>query len=394
VTQHKAGKYIFFFGFFLLSNIYCLAQVRVGAERTEQYLSLLDGKKIGIVANQSSLVDYLNTVDTLIRSGVNIIKIFSPEHGFRGYAEAGSSIENFTDSETGLEVISLYGSKKKPSAADLKGIDLVIFDIQDVGVRFYTYISTLTYMMEACAESKIPLLLLDRPNPNGFYIDGPVLEKEYSSFVGLHPVPIVYGMTIGEYAQMVNGEGWMKNGIKCRLTVIPVENYTHQTRYHLPVSPSPNLISMNAVYLYPSLCFFEGTMMSIGRGTSFPFEVFGHPDWLHCTFVFIPRSIRGMSLHPPFEGIECHGVDLRLITRDRPEYLGGIQLSFLIAAYTDLRDHPGFFTPYFDKLAGTAKLREQIVQGLPEEEIKMSWSEELGKFIVTRSKYLLYPDKP
>ncbi len=378
----------------LIPTISGIGQVRVGAERTDQYLPLLDGKKIGIVANQSSLVDYVNIVDTLISSGVEIIKIFSPEHGFRGNAEAGALVENFTDPETGLEVISLYGTKKKPSLTDLKGIDLIIFDIQDVGVRFYTYISTLTYVMEACAESKIPMLLLDRPNPNGFYIDGPVLEKEYSSFVGLHPVPVVYGMTIGEYARMVNGEGWLKNGIKCKLTVIPVENYNHQTLYRLPAPPSPNLISMNAVYLYPSLCFFEGTIMSIGRGTSFPFEVFGHPEWMNCTFIFVPRTIRGMSIHPPYEGIECRGVDLRLITGNRPEYLGGIQLSFLIAAFTDLGDHPGFFTQYFDKLAGTATLREQISQRIPEEEIKMSWQEGLTRFSLIRSKYLLYPDKP
>lgn len=394
MKRRREKLFIIILGLFLAPALFCYTQVRVGAERTGQYLSLLVGKKIGIVANQASVFDGMNVVDTLINSGIKIVKIFSPEHGFRGYAEAGASINNFTDPVTGIDVISLYGKKKKPSADDLKGIDLMIFDIQDVGVRFYTYISTLTYVMEACAENRIPLLLLDRPNPNGFYIDGPVLEKEFTSFVGMHPVPVVYGMTIGEYARMVNGEEWLNNGLKCKLTVIPVENYTHNTHYQLPAWPSPNLVSMNAVYLYPSLCLFEGTMMSVGRGTFYPFEVFGHPDWLRCTFTFVPKTIPGMSIHPPFEGIECRGVDLRMIIKDHPEYLGNIQLSWLIAAFTDLGNHPGFFTAYFDKLAGTAKLREQIIQGLSEEEIKISWQEDLDKFKVIRSKYLLYPDKP
>jgi len=383
---------ILILGLLMISTLYCFSQMRVGAERTGKYLSLLAGKNIGIVANLASVVNGVNVVDTLIRSGIKIVKIFSPEHGFRGYSEAGASVENFTDPVTGLDVISLYGNKKQPSATNLKGIDMIIFDIQDVGVRFYTYISTLTYVMEASAENRIPLIVFDRPNPNGFYIDGPVLEKEFASFVGMHPVPIVYGMTIGEYAKMVNGEGWLKNGLKCKLTVIPIENYTHQAHYQLPAWPSPNIVSMNAVYLYPSLCLFEGTMMSVGRGTRYPFEVFGHPEWLRCSFSFVPKTIMGMSIHPPFEGVECRGVDLRLITKNHPEYLGSIQLSWLIAAFTDLGDNPGFFTAYFDKLAGTAKLREQIMNGIPEEEIKMSWQEELQKFKLIRIKYLLYRD--
>jgi len=393
MKRRREKLFIIILGLLMISNLYCFPQVRVGVEQTGKYLSLLEGKNIGIVANLASVVEGINTVDTLIGSGVKIVKIFSPEHGFRGYTEAGTSIENFTDPETGLDVISLYGKKKKPSTTDLKGIDIVVFDIQDVGVRFYTYISTLTYVMEACAENKIPLILFDRPNPNGFYIDGTILEKEFTSFVGMHPVPMVYGMTIGEYARMVNGERWLKNGIKCKLTVIPLEGYDHQTYYRLPTWPSPNLVSMNAVYLYPTLCLFEGTMMSVGRGTVYPFEVFGYPDWLSCTFTFVPRTIPGMCIHPPFEGIECRGLDLRLITKDHPEYMGSIQLSWLIAAFTDLGDHPGFFTPYFDQLAGTAKLREQIIRGLSEEDIKQTWVEDLNKFKVIRSKYLLYPDK-
>jgi len=377
---------------FVVSVQTVFTQVKAGAEQIDRYFSLIAGKNIGIVANPASTVGNVNVVDTLIASGVKIVKIFSPEHGFRGYSEAGKTIENFTDPVTGLVVISLYGKKKKPSVSDLEGIDLMIFDIQDVGVRFFTYISTLTLVMEACAGSKIPLIVLDRPNPNGFYIDGPVLEKEFASFVGMHPVPVVYGMTIGEYARMVNTEKWLKNEVRCKLTVIPVENYTHQTHCRLQVPPSPNLVSMNAVYLYPSLCLFEGTMMSIGRGTRYPFEVFGYPDWLRCTFTFVPVPVSGMSLHPLFEGVECRGVDLRLITRDHPEYLGNIQLSWLLAAFADLGDHPGFFTPYFDQLAGTAKLREQIVKGLTEEEIKATWQDDINKFREIRSKYLLYPD--
>jgi uncharacterized protein YbbC (DUF1343 family) len=377
---------------FIMSIVPACAQLRTGAEQMENYLPLLKGRSVAVVANKASVVGKQNVVDTLLAQGIRIIRIFSPEHGFRGYSDAGAGIENFTDPVTGVDVISLYGKKRKPSAQDLKGIDLMLFDIQDVGVRFYTYISTLTLVMEACAENMIPLVLLDRPNPNAFYIDGPALEKEFESFVGLHPVPLVYGMTIGEYAMMVNGEGWMKNSVKCRLNVIKLENFTHRIKYMLPDWPSPNLVSMNAIYLYPSLCLFEGTMMSVGRGTLYPFEVFGHPDWLKCSFTFVPRSIQGMSLHPLYEGKECRGIDLRMITRDHPEYLGKLQLSWLIAAYTDLGTNPGFFNNYFEQLAGTAKLRDQIIQGLSEEEIRETWQDDLEKFKLIRARYLLYKD--
>ncbi len=368
------------------------AQVITGAEQMDDYLPLLKGKSIGIVANKASVVGSQNLVDTLLEKGVRIVRIFSPEHGFRGYADAGAGIENFNDPGTGIDVISLYGKKSKPSVQDLKGVDLMLFDIQDVGVRFYTYISTLSFVMEACAENGIPLVLLDRPNPNSFYIDGPVLEKGFESFVGMHPVPMVYGMTIGEYAMMVNGERWLRNSVKCSLKVVKLENYTHRTRYMMPAWPSPNLVSMNAVYLYPSLCLFEGTMISVGRGTLYPFEVFGHPNWLKCSFTFVPRSILGMCLHPPYEGKECRGIDLRMITRDHPGFLGSLQLSWLIAAFTDLGSNPGFFNNYFEKLAGTAKLREQIILGLSEEEIKVTWLEDHEKFKLIRAKYLLYKD--
>jgi uncharacterized protein YbbC (DUF1343 family) len=358
----------------------------------EKYLPLLRGKRIAVVANNASVVNGYNLVDTLRACHLEIVRIFSPEHGFRGFAEAGAGVENFEDPVTGISVISLYGKKKKPSGADLKGIDLVLFDIQDVGVRFYTYISTLTLVMEACAENRIPLLVLDRPNPNAFYIDGPVLEKEFTSFVGMHSVPVVYGMTIGEYARMVNGERFLKNGVTCRLSVITLQNYKRGARFRLQAWPSPNLVSMNAIFLYPSLCFFEGTMMSVGRGTLYPFEVFGHPAWLKCSFTFVPKSLPGMSAHPLYEGRECRGIDLRLITNDHPELLGSIQLSWLIAAYTDLGSDPGFFNSYFDQLAGTAKLRDQIVSGLSEEEIRQSWQPDITRFKEVRARYLLYPD--
>jgi len=379
-------------GFFLLVPCILLAQIRPGAERMDQYLHLLKGKRVGIIANRASVVNGMNIVDTLLLSGVKVQKIFSPEHGFRGFVEAGQNIENFSDPQTGLPVISLYGNSKKPTVNDLKDLDIMIFDIQDVGVRFFTYISTLTCVMEACAENHLPMILLDRPNPNGFYIDGPVLEFGYRSFIGMHPVPIVYGMTIGEYAGMVNGQGWLKGGIRCKITVIRNDKYSHRYRYMLPAKPSPNLFSMNAVYLYPSLCLFEGTMMSVGRGTLFPFEVFGHPDWKSCSFTYVPKGIQDVSLHPLYEGLPCLGIDLRGITLAHPEYLGSIQLSWLIAAYADLGSNPDFFNDYFDKLAGTSKLKNQIIQGLPEEEIKKTWQNDLARFKQIRSKYLLYPD--
>ncbi|MFH1161449.1 MAG: DUF1343 domain-containing protein [bacterium] len=379
-------------GFLLLALIPLMleAQIRTGAEQLEKYLPLLEGKRIGIVANHASVVGGVNTVDTLVSSGCRIKKIFSPEHGFRLQAAAGEIVANGKDSLTGLTIVSLYGKKRKPATEDLDGLDLVLFDIQDVGVRFYTYISTLTFVMEACAEQGIPVVVLDRPNPNGFYIDGPVLEKEFSSFVGLHPVPVVYGMTIGEYAQMVNGEQWLKNGIQCELTVIPLAGWTHHTFVELQVPPSPNLTDMNAIYLYPSLCFFEGTGVSIGRGTCFPFEVFGHPEMKGFAFSFVPESIPGVSLHPPWEGLRCFGLDLRDFYQTHPTMFGRINLAWVIMAFRDLGSSPDFFTPYFDKLAGNNSLRNQILEGLPESIIRVSWQDGLEKFKQIRAKYLLY----
>ncbi len=368
--------------------------VRPGAESTGMYLPLLQGKRIGIVANQTSRIGNAHLVDSLRALGSDVLrvwKVFSPEHGFRGEAEYGESVENGLDSRTGLPVVSLYGRNRKPTQEDMVDLELVLFDIQDVGVRFYTYISTLFYVMQACAENEVELVLLDRPNPNAFYVDGPVLEPEFSSFVGMHQVPVVYGMTIGEYARMINGEGWLGRELTCRLTVIPCENYTHQSRYTLPVPPSPNLPNMNSIYLYPSTCFFEGTVLSEGRGTDAPFEVFGHPDLPDRGFSFTPESRPDAATHPKLEGRLCYGTDLRNY-RDSLDRDPRLNLSWLITAYRDFPDKDGFFIPYFDQLAGNAKLRQQITEGLSEEKIRASWQEDLEAFRAIRRKYLIYPD--
>ncbi len=346
------------------------------------------------MANQTSMIGNTHLVDSLSAIGSHLIriwKVFSPEHGFRGQAEYGELVDDERDARTGLPVISLYGRNRKPSAGDLEDIDLILFDIQDVGVRFYTYISTLYYVMQACAEQDKELLVLDRPNPNGFYVDGPLLEPEYSSFVGMHEVPVVYGMTIGEYAQMINGEGWLGGGLTCRLRVIPCENYTHHSRYALPVPPSPNLPNMNAIYLYPSTCFFEGTVISEGRGTDAPFEVFGHPELEGMDFTFTPLSRPGVATNPKHEGKLCYGMDLRYL-RDSAERTSGLNLSWLILAYRNFPDPENFFLPYFELLAGTADLRQQIMEGLSEEQIRASWQEDLEAFRQVRSKYLIYPE--
>ncbi|MCX6276750.1 MAG: DUF1343 domain-containing protein [Bacteroidetes bacterium] len=373
-----------------LLPLHVFAQVKVGAARTDQYYFLLKNKTVGIVANNASVVDSRNIVDMLVKDGIQLTRIFSPEHGFRLNVEAGQQVDHSNDSITGIQVISLYGTRKKPSEDDLAGLNVILFDLQDVGVRFYTYISTLTYMMEACAENHIPLIVLDRPNPNGFYIDGPVLEKQFTSFVGMHPVPIVYGMTIGEYALMVNGEGWLSGGIKCDLKVIPVESYTHFTKYELPVKPSPNLPNMNSILLYPSLCLFEGTIVSVGRGTQYPFEVFGYPGYKNADFSFTPQSIPGMSANPPYKDQECSGVGLREFYKIHPGSSGKINLAWLIDACTDWNDKPGFFNSYFNRLAGNESLQIQISRGLSEKKIRASWKPGIEKFKKIRKKYLLY----
>ncbi|MDQ1772337.1 DUF1343 domain-containing protein [Labilibaculum sp. A4] len=363
-----------------------------GAENFTEFIPLLKEKKIAVVANQSSLVKAEHLVDVLLAKDIHITRIFSPEHGFRGDADAGEKITNGIDAKTGLPIVSLYGKHYKPSVADLKDVDIVVFDIQDVGVRFYTYISTLHYVMEACAEQGKQVIVLDRPNPNGHYVDGPVLEMKYSSFVGMHPVPVVYGMSIGEYAQMINGEKWLKNKVQCELKVIPCKNWNREKSYLLPVKPSPNLPNQLSVALYPSLCFFEGTVVSAGRGTNYPFQVYGHPFFTKGDFEFTPSSITGASKYPKFKGEKCIGYDLRKINADDFRKKKKLDLSFLLNAYSELKVAPDFFNSFFEKLAGTANLRTQIENSISEEQIRASWEKDRKDFMAIRAKYLIYSD--
>jgi len=362
-----------------------------GAWRTSLYFPLLKNKSIAIVANHTATIGEQHLVDTLLHAGFDVKRVFSPEHGFRGMADAGQKVDDAIDRVTGLPIISLYGDNKKPRLQDLEDVDIVIFDIQDVGARFYTYISTMTYMMDACAQKNIPLIVLDRPNPNGFYVDGPVLEKEFASFVGLHPVPVVHGMTVGEYAQMVNGEGWLESGLKCDLKIIPVGSYTHRDFYELPLKPSPNLPNKFAVYLYPSLCLFEGTVVSVGRGTELPFQVIGHPYFVAGSYFFTPRSMPGAT-KPPYMDTPCYGMNLMDFASNMKENPAQIHLFWLITFHQHLKDNTRFFNNFFDKLAGNSELRKQIEQGMSEEEIRASWQPGLAKFKETRKKYLLYED--
>ena len=366
-------------------------KIKTGAEQTSYYIPVLQNKKVAVVANQTSVIGKTHLVDSLINNGINIITVFGPEHGFRGNAGAGEKIKDNKDPKTGLPVISLYGKHRKPTPDDLKDIDIVVFDIQDVGVRFYTYISTMTFVMEACAENRIEFLVLDRPNPHGSYVDGPVLKPDYSSFVGLHPVPVVHGMTVGEYAQMVNGEGWLKNGIKCNLKVIKIQNYNHDTYYKLPIPPSPNLPNMNAIELYPSLCFFEGTIISVGRGTNLPFQVIGHPDFQEGDYSFSPVDISGVAMNPKYEGEKCYGFNLSSYA-DSILQEKRLDLRWLIQMHNYFKDDGAFCNSFFDKLAGTDRLRKQIVAGFTENEIRESWKLQLAEFNKIRKKYLLYPD--
>ena len=360
-----------------------------GANQIELYNSIIEGKSVAVVANQTSKIGSTHLVDTLFSIGINIKVIFAPEHGFRDLADAGESIENSKDTETGVPIISLYGSHLKPTPLDLKGIDVVIFDIQDVGTRFYTYISTLHYILESCAENHVECLVLDRPNPNGFYFDGNILDTSYKSFVGMDPVPVVHGMTVGEYSNMLNGEGWLKKGVKCDLVVINCKNYTHKTLYELPVRPSPNLPNQTSVYLYPSICFFEGTTVSLGRGTSFPFQVFGSPKLPDKGFSFIPESLPGAK-NPLLLGVKCFGTDLRDAMKQNLVPKPELNLEWLISAYKDFPDKDKFFNSYFDVLAGGPVLRKQIQKGMTSEQIRATWKDGLAKFAKIREKYLLY----
>jgi uncharacterized protein YbbC (DUF1343 family) len=379
---------------FLITNLTTVnaqEHIVVGAEDMSNYLPLLKNKQIAIVANQTSLVNGKHLLDTLTQLGINVKKVFCPEHGFRGTGSAGEKIADDVDSKTGIPVKSLYGNNKKPTTKDLQDIELVLFDLQDVGARFYTYISTMHYVMQACAEQNIAFVLLDRPNPNGYYVDGPVLQDSFASFVGMHKVPVVHGMTIGEYAMMINGEKWLGNNLQCKITVINCVNYTHKSRYVLPVSPSPNLPNQRAVFLYPTLCFFEGTAISVGRGTSKPFQQYGHPLLLNSETSFVPKSMVGAA-NPPFVNEVCFGFDLSSHNDVMDSLQEGIQLDIIINAYNNFPNKELFFNSFFKKLAGNELLQAQIKQGYTSKQIKLSWQTELEHFKQLRKKYLLYDD--
>lgn len=365
-------------------------EITTGAKQIDKYISLLKEKKVGIIANPTSMVGNTHLVDTLLSLKINIKKIFSPEHGFRGQSDAGEKVNNQQDEKTGIQIISLYGKHKKPTTEDLKDIDVLIYDMQDVGVRYYTYISTMTYCMEAAAENKIKFIVLDRPNPNGHYIDGPVLDAKWKSFLGLHPIPIVYGMTCGEYANMINQEGWLENKIICDLTVISLDGYNHKVSYQLPIKPSPNLPNMTAVYLYPSLGLFEGTIISLGRGTDLPFQQIGHPKLSNGKIQFTPKPTK-ISKHPKYENLVCNGFDLRNFGNEVIKSSRKIYLFWLIGTYNNLKDKL-FFDENFNWHAGNSELQEQIKAGKNEDEIRKSWQPKIDEFKKIRKKYLLYED--
>lgn len=362
-----------------------------GAAQTTNYLPLLKGKRVALLVNQTATIGSTHLVDTLLKLKVDIKKIFSPEHGFRGQADAGEKVGNSTDKNTGLPVISLYGQHRKATAADLQDVDVLIFDVQDVGARFYTYISSLQELMESAAENNKQLIVLDRPNPNGDYVDGPILDTTFKSFVGMQPIPVVHGMTVGEYARMLNGEGWLSKKVQCHLKVIPCENYTHHSFYRLPIAPSPNLPNMAAVNLYTSICFFEGTPISLGRGTSKPFQLFGSPLFPEKGFSFTPRSVAGAK-NPPLKDQLCYGFDLSEAPEAAPAKGRKIALKWLLEAYRLYPEKDKFFTPFFNKLAGNAQLQQQIKSGVSEADIRKSWEPGLARFKAIRAKYLLYEE--
>lgn len=383
-------KNTFLFWLLLVATIGMVrAQVIPGAENTASYLNKLRGKKIGLVAHQASIIKSpagtKHLVDVFLENGITLQGVYAPEHGFRGTADAGEKIKDGKDAETGLSIYSLYGENRKPKPEQLQGIELMVFDLQDVGVRFFTYLSTLHYIMEACAEQEIPLLVLDRPNPNTHYIDGPVLEAAHKSFVGMHPVPIVYGMTIGEYAQMINGEKWLAKGLQCQLEVIPIKNYTHQTPYELQIRPSPNLPNAQAIALYPSLCLLEPTVISIGRGTDKQFQIYGHPDFKGYDYRFTPAPNFG-SKNPKFNGELCFGKNLTEVPKPAQ-----IELKWLIDAYSNFPDKAAFFLKGFERISGVSSLKTQLQAGKNETEIRQTWAKDLAEFHRIRTQYLIYP---
>lgn len=370
-----------------------VAKIITGADKMNDYIHLLKNKKIALVINQTSYVGERHLLDSLLALKINVVRVFAPEHGFRGEESAGAIIKDQKDARTGIPIISLYGKKKKPSRQDLDGVEYVVFDIQDVGVRFFTFISTLHYVMESCAEFNIPLLVLDRPNPNGHYIDGPVLDTNFKSFVGIHPIPIVYGMTIGELARMIHGEKWIKYGDRLRLKVIKCSNYHHQSKVVLKIKPSPNLPNERAILLYPSLCFFEGTVVSLGRGTDIPFQIYGHPRFTNYDTVFTPMDRVG-AMDPPQEGIVCKGINLSRLNIDTIRSMRQIQLGYFIDAYKQLNLKDSFFLSnlFIDKLSGTDLIRKSILANKDENAIRQSWQRNINIFKNKRSKYLLYKD--
>lgn len=382
IMKYKSTQLFIFLA--LATSLSCTkAQIKLGADLTADYFPLLSGKNVAVVANQTSMIDNTHLVDSLLGANFDVLKVFSPEHGFRGKADAGSYIENEIDKLSGLPIVSLYGKNKKPSFEQLQNLDIIVFDIQDVGARFYTYISTLHYVMEAAAQNNISVIVLDRPNPNIHYVDGPVLDTAFTSFVGMHPIPVVHGMTIGEYAQMINGQEWLEDRLRCDLTVIKMKNYDRQTIYDLPINPSPNLPNSIAINLYPSLCFFEGTNVSIGRGTDIPFQHFGAP-YLQTDYSFTPKSGPG-SKYPKYENVKCFGKDLQ-----NENSLSQINLEYLLFAYQNCDDKQNFFNNFFSKLAGGNSLRDQIMSGKSANEIRQSWQKELQEFNEMREPYLLY----
>ena len=382
-------KYIFLYCLLFICNAVTAQKVITGAEQMDRLLPILKGKRVALVVNQTSKVGETHLLDTLLAAHIQIKKVFAPEHGFRGDADAGETIRNGKDTRTGIPILSLYGKNKKPTATQLQDIDLIVFDIQDVGARFYTYISTMQYVMEACAENRKQLVITDRPNPCD-YVDGPVRQKNQKSFVGMHAIPILHGCTVGELAQMINGEGWLPNGKKCALTVIPVEGWKHGQPYSLPVKPSPNLPNDQAIALYPSLCPFEGTAISVGRGTLYPFQVIGSPDIRISSFSFRPEALEGFDKNPMYKNQYCYGNNLRHITAPK-----GFSLKYIITyyqAYQDLGKADKFFTrpQWFDLLIGNRTVREQMMKGASEEEIRAGWQNELEAYKKMREKYLLY----
>ena len=387
---------VLFFATFLAcrsqsTSPFAAERLQTGAEQTELYLETLRGKRVGIIANQTSLIGNTHLVDTLLSMGIEVTKVFAPEHGFRGEAGAGEHIADGKDPKTGLEVLSLYGKLKKPTPAMLEKTDILLFDIQDVGTRFYTYISTLHYILEAAGENDIEVIILDRPNPNGHYIDGPVLDMKFRSFVGMHPIPIVHGLTIGELTQMILGENWIKK--EPSVKIIPCKGYTHKDYYSLPVRPSPNLPNDRAIALYPSLCWFEGTEVSVGRGTPNPFQIIGFPGCSAGTFTFTPIDIPGIAMDPPFENKRCSGLDLRDASTSQKRFIE-LELDWLIAMYQASPDKDSFFlaSGFFDKLCGNSGVREMVIAGKSASEIRASWQSDLLTYKSMRIKYLLYPD--